>query len=110
MCTLHTAHCTLHTPHCTLHTTHCTLLHTAALCLHTAHCTLHTVLCTLYSVLCTLNSLSPRCTTHRKYLNPAHDQEAVALLEAEGLAPKFHLLDLGREETVVALRDYMEEK
>jgi len=47
------------------------------------------------------------------YLTARDEQrgkEAVALLEAEGLAPKFHLLDLGREETVVALRDYMEEK
>ena len=36
-------------------------------------------------------------------------QEAVALLRKEGLQPKFHLLDLGREETMVELAAFMQE-
>ena len=34
-------------------------------------------------------------------------QAAVALLEAEGLSPKFHLFDLANKQTVFALRDFM---
>jgi len=37
-------------------------------------------------------------------------KEAVASLEAEGLQPKFLLLDLDRQETVAAARDFMKEK
>jgi len=41
----------------------------------------------------------------------ARDEErgkaAVALLEAEGLSPKFHLFDLANKQTVFALRDFM---
>ena len=36
-------------------------------------------------------------------------QEAVALLRKEGLQPKFHLLDLGREETMAELAAFMQE-
>jgi carbonyl reductase 1 len=36
-------------------------------------------------------------------------QEAVAALEAEGLAPRFILADLARPETLAALRDHMQE-
>jgi len=35
---------------------------------------------------------------------------AVKQLEDEGLKPKFHVLDLANEETIVALRDFMKEK
>ena len=31
----------------------------------------------------------------------------MALLEKEGLSPKFHLFDLGNKQTVCALRDFM---
>jgi len=37
-------------------------------------------------------------------------KEAVASLEAEGLSPKFHLLDLGNKDTMTNLRDFMKEK
>jgi len=39
----------------------------------------------------------------------ARGLEAVALLRKEGLQPKFHLLDLGREETMVELAAFMQE-
>merc|ERR1712111_206591 len=37
-------------------------------------------------------------------------KEAVEALKKEGLNPKFHVLDIGNEETVVKLRDFMKEK
>merc|ERR1712142_622344 len=36
--------------------------------------------------------------------------DAVEALKKEGLNPKFHVLDIGNEETVVKLRDFMKEK
>merc|ERR1711910_97869 len=37
-------------------------------------------------------------------------QAAVESLNKEGLTPKFHILDIGNEETIVKLRDFMKEK
>jgi len=37
-------------------------------------------------------------------------QAAVETLRKEGLDPKFHVLDIGNEETIVKLRDFMKEK
>ena len=37
-------------------------------------------------------------------------QAAVETLRKEGLEPKFHVLDIGNEETIVKLRDFMKEK
>jgi len=37
-------------------------------------------------------------------------KDAVETLKKEGLNPKFHILDIGNEETVVNLRDFMKEK
>jgi len=37
-------------------------------------------------------------------------QAAVETLNKEGLTPKFHILDIGNEETIVKLRDFMKEK
>ena len=37
-------------------------------------------------------------------------REAVEALKKEGLDPKFHVLDIGNEKTVEALRDFMKEK
>jgi len=42
--------------------------------------------------------------------NKDRGQAAVELLKKEGLNPKFHILDIGNEETVVQLRDFMKEK
>jgi len=39
----------------------------------------------------------------------ARGQAAVDDLKKEGLSPKFHLLDLGNEETIIKLRDFMKE-
>merc|ERR1712142_1375569 len=39
----------------------------------------------------------------------ARGQAAVDDLKEEGLSPKFHLLDLGNEETIIKLRDFMKE-
>ena len=36
--------------------------------------------------------------------------EAVAVLNKEGLQPKFHVLDIGNEESVVKLKDFLKEK
>jgi len=36
--------------------------------------------------------------------------DAVEILKKEGLNPKFHILDIGNEETVVNLRDFLKEK
>ena len=33
---------------------------------------------------------------------------AVKELEKEGLRPKYHVLDIGNEETIIKLRDFME--
>jgi len=40
----------------------------------------------------------------------ARGEEAVHLLQQEGLNPKFHQLDIGDEESIKALRDFMKEK
>ena len=37
-------------------------------------------------------------------------REAVEALKIEGLDPKFHVLDIGNEQTVETLRDFMKEK
>ena len=37
-------------------------------------------------------------------------QEAIESLRKEGLNPKFHILDIGNEETVIKLRDFLKEK
>ena len=37
-------------------------------------------------------------------------QAAVESLNKEGLNPKFHVLDIGNEETIVKMRDFMKEK
>jgi len=37
-------------------------------------------------------------------------KDAVETLKKEGLNPKFHILDIGNEETVVNLRDFLKEK
>ena len=37
-------------------------------------------------------------------------KDAVEALKKEGLNPKFHILDIGNEETVVNLRDFLKEK
>ena len=37
-------------------------------------------------------------------------QEAVALLNAEGLSPKFHQLDITSQESIDALKEYVVEK
>ena len=37
-------------------------------------------------------------------------QAAVAELNKEGLQPKFHVLDIGNEETVTKFRDFIKEK
>ena len=36
--------------------------------------------------------------------------EAVAALNKEGLQPKFHVLDIGNEDSVIILRDFLKEK
>ena len=40
----------------------------------------------------------------------ARGQAAVAELNKEGLQPKFHILDIGNEETVTKFRDFIKEK
>ena len=40
----------------------------------------------------------------------ARGKAAVAELNKEGLTPKFHVLDIGKEETIVKLRDFIKEK
>ena len=40
----------------------------------------------------------------------ARGQAAVAELNKEGLQPKFHVLDIGNEETVTKFRDFIKEK
>merc|ERR1711872_285753 len=37
-------------------------------------------------------------------------KDAVETLKKEGLNPKFHILDIGNEETVIKLRDFLKEK
>lgn len=39
--------------------------------------------------------------------NEARGREAVSLLEKEGLHPKFHLLDINKNDTIIALRDFL---
>jgi len=39
--------------------------------------------------------------------NEARGREAVAALEKEGLHPKFHLLDINSEESIIKLRDFL---
>ena len=40
----------------------------------------------------------------------ARGKAAVAELNKEGLMPKFHVLDIGKEETIVKLRDFLKER
>ena len=40
----------------------------------------------------------------------ARGKAAVAELNKEGLMPKFHVLDIGKEETIVRLRDFIKER
>merc|ERR1711862_270324 len=40
----------------------------------------------------------------------ARGKAAVAELNKEGLMPKFHVLDIGKEETIVRLRDFLKER
>ena len=40
----------------------------------------------------------------------ARGKAAVAELNKEGLKPLFHVLDIGKEETIVKLRDFIKEK
>jgi len=40
----------------------------------------------------------------------ARGQAALETLRAEGLHPKFHVLDIGNEDTIVKLRDFIKEK
>jgi len=42
--------------------------------------------------------------------NEERGKAAVTTLEAEGLSPKFHLLDLDNKETIISIRDFMQDR